>query len=433
MRFSLLDTSKLDAYTLIGQELMFKIRDLYKYKILISNFSYLSILEVIGLIFPILTYPYLIGILGKDTYGAVVMAQSIAAYLVIIVNFGFNVSATRDISKNRGNSFVLSKIVSAVFLSKFLIFIILAIIYVSIILFTSIISDKLLYLFSLGLCIQEIFFPTWFFQGIEKMKFITLITFVTRMSFVLLIFLCIKSNSDYVFVPLINSMGGLLASIISIFVLRKLFNIKFVSVPTRYLRLVFLRSVPFFFSRFVSVVMEKSNAVLVGSVLSYGDLAVYDLAVKIVGLLRIPFNLIAQVLYPTIVRTKNIVLIKNMLKISIYISLIIIALMFFIVPYVVAFLGNSQLNAAVSLIYVLNTVLPIVAVSSILGATTLVTFGKIKEYNLSVIYSFIIYLLVIAGLFLFNKLTLLGVAVAYILPEYGVGMYRYWISKKYIF
>lgn len=133
------------------------------YKAIISNFSYLSLLELFGLFSPLVTYPYLIKVLGKDTYGAVVMAQSIAAYLVIIVNFGFNVSAAKDVSKHRGDHIALSHVVSSVFLLKSFIFLAVAIIYISIILSTDIVHYKSLYLFSLGLCIQEIYFPTWFF------------------------------------------------------------------------------------------------------------------------------------------------------------------------------------------------------------------------------------------------------------------------------
>lgn len=131
-----------------------------RYKIIISNLSYLSLLELLGLFFPLITYPYLIKVLGKDTYGAVVMAQSIAAYLVIMVNFGFNVSAAKDVSKKRNNHIALSHVVSSIFLLKSFIFLLVAIIYISIILFTDIVHYKFLYLFSLGLCIQEIYFPT---------------------------------------------------------------------------------------------------------------------------------------------------------------------------------------------------------------------------------------------------------------------------------
>lgn len=405
--------------------------DLNKYKIILSNFSYLSLLELLGLFFPLITYPYLINVLGKDTYGAIVMAQSIAAYFVIIVNFGFNVSATKDISENREKTEILSNIVSTVFLLKTWIFILICIPYVSIICYTDITSYKLLYIFSLGLCIQEMYFPTWFFQGIEKMRYITLVSFVTRLSFLVLIFLCVKEEKDYLYVPLINSLGGIFASIISFYILKYKFSVHLNSVSFKDLKTTFIHSIPFFYSRFVNVVMEKSNAVLIGSFLSYADLAIYDLGVKIVGLLRIPFNLASQVLYPAIVRTKDRKMIKQMLKFILIGSFAIIFIMLFITPYTVRFLGSNQLNETTNLVYILDLVLPAVGVGGILGASTLVTFGYLKEYNLSVIYSFVIYFLIIGFMFWPFKITLYGMVIAYVVPEYMVSIYRFRIAKKY--
>ena len=222
------------------------------------------------------------------------------------------------------------------------------------------------------------------------------------------------------------------ASIVSFYILIRFFSIRLSFVPFRYIKLVFCRSIPFFFSRFISVAMEKTNAVLIGTTLSYGDLAVYDLGTKIVGILRIPFNIIAQVLYPSVAYSKDISVVKTMLKVSISVSFIIIFFMFFIAPYVVDFLGSSQLDAATNLVYVLNTVLPAVGISSVLGASTLVTFGYIKEYNLSVIYSSVSYSIIIALVILLGNVSLYTMALAYILPEYIICAYRYYISKKYI-
>ena len=66
-------------------------------KQLLANFSYLSIIEIIGLLLPLVSYPYLIRTVGANNYGIVVFAQAIVAYIIIIVNFGFNVSATRRV------------------------------------------------------------------------------------------------------------------------------------------------------------------------------------------------------------------------------------------------------------------------------------------------------------------------------------------------
>jgi len=74
------------------------------------------------MLIPLLTYPYLIRVLGKETYGLVVFVQAIVAYMVILVGFGFNISATREISIHRENKEKLNEIVSSVLIVKSLFF-----------------------------------------------------------------------------------------------------------------------------------------------------------------------------------------------------------------------------------------------------------------------------------------------------------------------
>jgi PST family polysaccharide transporter len=65
-------------------------------------------------------------------------------------------------------------------------------------------SDKALYIFSYGMVLGNVLFPVWFFMGMERMKFITIITIVTRLVSLIPIFLFVKSSSDYLLVPVIQ-------------------------------------------------------------------------------------------------------------------------------------------------------------------------------------------------------------------------------------
>ena len=78
-------------------------------KTLIQNFSYLSALRIFNMILPLITYPYLIRVLGKEIYGLVVFAQAIVNYLVMLVSFGFNISATKEVSVYRNDEKKLVK------------------------------------------------------------------------------------------------------------------------------------------------------------------------------------------------------------------------------------------------------------------------------------------------------------------------------------
>lgn len=95
---------------------------IYRYKTLIENFGYLTLLQICNLLIPLVTYPYLINTLGKNLYGVIIYSQAIVSYLAIFVNWGFNISATKYISINREDSKKINEIVSVVYIVKILAF-----------------------------------------------------------------------------------------------------------------------------------------------------------------------------------------------------------------------------------------------------------------------------------------------------------------------
>ena len=167
----------------------------------------------------------------------------------------------------------------------------------------------------IGLCIQEVFFPTWLFQGLERMKFITIITFVAKCSCLILIFLFVHDKKDYACIPVLYSIGGFFTSVLSVIILKKKFDIYFVKVSKYRMKEDFLESLPFFTSRLSAIVMERGNVLVIGTFFSYDMVAIYDLCAKIVSILKTPFSLVAQVIYPNVAKSKNMLLVKKSIKI----------------------------------------------------------------------------------------------------------------------
>ena len=57
-------------------------------KTILANFSYLSLLQVFAILFPLLTYPYLLRVIGLELYGVIIFAQSIINYVSLVINSG---------------------------------------------------------------------------------------------------------------------------------------------------------------------------------------------------------------------------------------------------------------------------------------------------------------------------------------------------------
>ena len=167
-------------------------------KTILANFSYLSLLQVFAILFPLLTYPYLLRVIGLELYGVIIFAQSIINYVSLVINFGFNMSGARNVATYKQDRARLSRII---YWCKFILWLVCLVLYLSVISMVPFFEDHYwVYILSFLLTFNELMLPIWFFQGIEKMKYITFVNLSARLLFVVAIFLFIHRQEDYLLV-----------------------------------------------------------------------------------------------------------------------------------------------------------------------------------------------------------------------------------------
>ena len=93
-------------------------------KTILNNFFSLTLLKALTYLLPLITFPYLIRVLGVDKFGLIMFAQATMYYFEILVDFGFNLSATREVALNAKNKSKLNEIISSVFSIKLVLLII---------------------------------------------------------------------------------------------------------------------------------------------------------------------------------------------------------------------------------------------------------------------------------------------------------------------
>ena len=400
-------------------------------KILLENFSFLSVLQVSNLLIFLLIIPYLFRVLGKENYGLVVFAQTIAIYFSIIVNFGFNVTATRDISIFRDDHKRIDKTISEVLTLKCLFFL-LSITILSILVFSIPLLSKhpRIFYYSMVFCLSEALFPVWYFQGIERMKYITFINIGAKVLSAITIFIIIKKTDDYIYVPLLLGIGTLSGVIVGLFIVFKSHKHRFRLPTLGSLKICIKDNIPLFISNVSSQIYVNANKLIVGSSLGMQDVAIYDIADKIVNVMKVPIGVIGQTLFPRVSRNKDVRFVKTaMALVFVFFTIVYTAIFLFSDKIVLLFTGSENIVAASLLRLLAASILP-VCLGLFFAELLLVPFGKLRDYTKMRTFSLFIYIAMIGILTYFKQIGLYQMASVIIVVESFVLIYSFYLCKK---
>jgi O-antigen/teichoic acid export membrane protein len=410
------------------------VNKIFQNKTLVQNFSSLSILQVFSMVFPLITYTYLIRILKSDTYGLIVFAQTVVQYFIIFINYGFNISATQSIALNRDDKNKISEIISAVFIIKVLImvfsFIVMFVLISTVPLFK---KEATLFLFSMALCVQEAIFPIWYFLGIEKMKYITIINVLSKVVFTVLIFILVTQQSDYILVPILNGIGALLAGTYSLYIVFKEKDIVFSYQPKRILSEYFKDSTYFFISNISGMIYTNAGKFILGATGNMSEVAFYDLGDKILGLLKNFTSIVEQTIFAKISVTRDLKLFNQIKNYTLLIITIICIIVFIMAKDIVYILGgNAMITASISLSILIIVAIPNV-LSTFWGHILLLAWNRKSDFLKLRIISLFSFLVIIYLTSLFTTLNSKTLSYVILLNELLLVFYTFQLSKKIIY
>lgn len=400
--------------------------------VIFQNFTYITLLELFLIVSPLITYPYLIRTLGTELYGMVIIARVIASYAVIIVNFGFRGITAKDISIHRDNKDKLSEIISSVlFIRTILWFFSFILYYIIISIVSSYNEYMLLFILSFGITFNELLFPQFYFQGIEKMKYITYIRIAISSCFILLTFLFIKNENDFYLVPLFNSIGLFIGGIASFYIIFIKHNLKLKTPQISILKGYIADASPLFLTEIITSVKDKFSYILLGSFVGMHEVAVYDLGAKFTTMLVKPITILGQVLLPKISRERNVKLYKNILLGSIVAMFFIVIIYNLFLSFVINIFVPDIINLLPLRVFSLAPLF--LAVSSYMSTNGLIAFGYNKYILYSIIVTTLAYIIATGSFYFANMLdNILVFIIITVIAYFAEFTYRLFISKKII-
>lgn len=266
-------------------------------QVVASNYASLFILQISNYVLPLLVLPYLIRVIGTENFGLVMFAQSISTFLTVFVDFGFNISGTRAVSLVREEKSKLSQTFIAIGFIKIILLILSFLALLFIVFFLEKFSkDMAVYLLSFGIVVGQAIFPVWFFQGIEKMKIITILNISAKVIFTLLIFVFVKAESDYLYVPLFNSLGFLISGILAL-----IFSVKFIefNIPSKkFIINIFNESRSLFVSNVAVALYTSVNIIILGLFTNNAIVGVYSSIEKLILAIKNIYTPLYQAIFP---------------------------------------------------------------------------------------------------------------------------------------
>ncbi|MCE5215150.1 MAG: flippase [Methanobacterium sp.] len=406
------------------------------YKKIIENILSLFSLQGLSYLLPLITFPYLTRVLGPDNYGLIAFSGAFIGYFQIFTDYGFNLSATREISINKEDPKKISKIFSEVMITKLLLlvisFLLMSIIVFS---FSKFRNNWILYFFTFGLVIGNLLLPSWFFQGMEKMKYISILNIGISIIFTVSIFIFIKGSSDFILVPLINSIGSIIMGIIALRIIFKDFNIKFTLPSSADIKYQLYEGWHIFISTFAVSLYTISNTFILGFFASNIIVGYYSVAERIIRMVMGLQTPISQSIYPhissLIIKSKEdgIEFIKKITKIIGIISLIFSILLFIFAGLVVTLLAGTQYNESINLIRILSFLPFIVALSNMFGVQTMLTLNYKKAFSRIIIMGSIIN--IVLALLLTPLYTDVGISISFLTTEIFITITMFiYLQKK---
>ena len=353
-----------------------------------QNIFSLVTLKGIDYLLNFLMLPFLLRTLGAERFGAIVFTQSIVQYFVLIVDYGFNMTAPRDIARAKDQS-EIARIFSSVMSAKLImlgaisIFSLLAIETLD-----SIVEiDLLLFLATFPIAIGNLMFPVWFFQGIQQMKYITISSTIARASILILLFATVKSPEDYLTAAFLQSCFMLIAGILSLGIILKSHRYVFVIPKFSEIRQAFSDGWQIFISTVAINLYTTTNTVVLGALTSNSTVGFFSAAMKLIDAVKGLMSAISQAVYPHVSAQKDraVRFIWKFGKIFVGLFLGISIGTFFGAEFIVQILFGDGYDESVLILKILAWLPFVISISNVCGIQTMLNFGKQREFSLILI------------------------------------------------
>ncbi len=374
-------------------------------------------------------------VLGPEKFGLIAFAQAFVQYFVLLTDYGFNLSATREVSISRNDKERVSEIFSSVMVVKIALMIFsFLLMCLFVFTFNKFKDEWLIYLFSFGVVVGNVFFPLWLFQGMERMKQIAALNIIPKSSFTVSIFIFIKTQHDYLYVPLINSLGFIATGLISYRTIFREFCVRFKVPAFAEIKHQLSEGLHIFVSTIAINLYTVSNTFILGLFTNNVIVGYYNAGERIVKAVLGLLGPLSQTVYPHISKMASesreaalFFIRKIVILVSAPAFMISVFMLIFASQIDHIILGN-QFQKSITVIQILSFLPFIVGLSNIFGIQTMLNFGLKQIFTKILIMAGILNIFLATALV--TSLQHIGIALSVLTTETFVTTYMFFILQR---
>lgn len=397
-------------------------------KTVFANFGYLSLLQIAGYVFPLITMPYLARVIGADGFGKIAFASAIIVWIQTISDWGFNLTATRDVAQNRNNKEKVSRIFSNVLWARCILTILSGLILLFVVLFVPYLRENADIIFVTFLLVPGyILFPEWFFQAIERMKYTTIFNLIIKLIFTISVFIFIHKREDYLIQPLLTTIGYLLCGIGALYLILKKWGYTLYKPELTEIHETIRNSADVFINNLMPNLYNSFSVMLLGFFCGSTANGVYDGGNKFPTIFYNFQSVLSRAFYPFLSRRPD----KHSFYAKLNIGSALIGAVFLIAisPLVIKIMLGDEFEKSVIVMQILSFSVVFLAMSYTYGTNYLIINHKEKPLRNLTFVSSIVGMCVSIPLVYYFSYIGAAVTVLFCRGLLGIGSY---VMAKYI-
>lgn len=397
-----------------------------------KNFIYNFAYQVLVIILPLITTPYISRVIGPEGIGIQSYTYSIANYFVLFAILGISNHGNRSIAMVRDNDEKLNRTFSSIYLVQFIMSIIMIILYLLYSIFV-VNDNRIIFIIQSIYIVSSLLDINWFFFGMEEFKLTVVRNIIIKIASALSIFIFVKKSNDLYLYSLILALGNLISQIVLWVYLKR--YVKFVKVTKEEI-LTQIKPILILFIPVISISIYKiMDKIMLGSMSNMIEVGYFENSEKI---MNIPLGFITALGTVMLPKMSNLYANGNESEGKKYIGLSLDFIMFIsfgsmfgligVSPVLVPiFLGDKFINC-INIVSMISVTIIFLAWANVIRTQFLIPRKKDKIYIVSTGIGAVVNLLI--NFLLIKKYGAIGATIGTIFAEATVCVYQSIMVRK---